>query len=133
MGQKIIRSGCASASTAAWDSRWFSGKAQYGKLLHEDMKIRELLMARSSRRRSPDRHRAAAQEVPGQHPLGAAGRGDRQEGRRHRQAAQAGRQADPVGSRDQHRRGAQALRSTRPWSPTRSPSSSSAASRSVAR
>ena len=36
------------------------------------------------------------------------GRRDRQEGRGHRQAAQAGREADEVGSRDQHRRSAQA-------------------------
>ena len=40
--------------------------------------------------------------------FGASGRRDRQEGRGHRQAAQARRQADEVGSRDQHRRSAQA-------------------------
>ena len=28
-----------------WDSRWYSGKGDYGKLLHEDMKIREELSA----------------------------------------------------------------------------------------
>ena len=55
-----------------------------------------------------DRDRASAQEVPGQHPLGASGRRDRQEGRRHRQAAQAGGEAHELRGRDQHRRGSQA-------------------------
>ena len=27
-----------------WDSRWYAGKNEYGKLLHEDMKIRKELM-----------------------------------------------------------------------------------------
>ena len=40
---------------------------------------------------SQDRDRAAAQEVPRDHPFGASGRGDRQEGRRYREAAQEGR------------------------------------------
>ena len=47
---------------------------------------------------SQDRHRAPAQEVPRHDPLGAPGRGDRQEGRRHREAAQEGRRSSP--SRD---------------------------------
>ena len=29
---------------STWDSRWYSGKAEYGTLLHEDIKIREELM-----------------------------------------------------------------------------------------
>ena len=78
-----------------WDSRWFAGKNEYGKLLHEDMAIREELMKQLKQAAvSQDRDRAPAQEVPRHHPLGAAGRGDRQEGRRHREAAQEGRRAD---------------------------------------
>ena len=38
-----------------------------------------------------DRHRASAQEVPRDDPLGPSGRHHRQEGRRHREAAQEGR------------------------------------------
>jgi ribosomal protein S3 len=44
MGQKINPIGLRLGVNRTWDSRWFAGKAQYGKLLHEDMKIRELLM-----------------------------------------------------------------------------------------
>ena len=44
MGQKINPIGLRLGINRTWDSRWYSGKAQYGKLLHEDMKIRELLM-----------------------------------------------------------------------------------------
>ena len=44
MGQKINPIGLRLGVNRTWDSRWFSGKGQYGKLLHEDMKIRELLM-----------------------------------------------------------------------------------------
>ena len=44
MGQKINPIGLRLGINRTWDSRWFSGKTQYGKLLHEDMKIRELLM-----------------------------------------------------------------------------------------
>ena len=44
MGQKINPIGLRLGINRTWDSRWYSGKAQYGKLLHEDLKIRELLM-----------------------------------------------------------------------------------------
>ena len=55
-----------------------------------------------------DRHRAPAQKCRVNDLLRPPGRGHRQEGRRHRKAAQAGGQADELGSRDQHRRGPQA-------------------------
>jgi small subunit ribosomal protein S3 len=48
---------------------------------------------------SQDRDRAAAQEVPRHHPFGASRRRHRQEGRRHREAAQEGRQDDRQRSR----------------------------------
>ena len=44
MGQKINPIGLRLGVNRTWDSRWYSNKAEYGKLLHEDMKIREVLM-----------------------------------------------------------------------------------------
>jgi small subunit ribosomal protein S3 len=44
MGQKINPIGLRLGVNRTWDSRWYSNKGEYGKLLHEDMKIRELLM-----------------------------------------------------------------------------------------
>ena len=43
MGQKINPIGLRLGVNRTWDSRWFSSKGEYGKLLHEDMKIRETL------------------------------------------------------------------------------------------
>ena len=44
MGQKINPIGFRLGVNRTLDSRWFSTKAEYGKLLHEDIKIREVLM-----------------------------------------------------------------------------------------
>jgi small subunit ribosomal protein S3 len=44
MGQKVNPIGLRLGINRTWDSRWYAGKASYGKLLHEDMKIREALM-----------------------------------------------------------------------------------------
>ena len=44
MGQKINPIGLRLGINRTWDSRWYSNKGEYGKLLHEDMKIRETLM-----------------------------------------------------------------------------------------
>ena len=38
MGQKINPIGLRLGGNRTWDSRWFSSKGEYGKLLHEDMK-----------------------------------------------------------------------------------------------
>ena len=43
MGQKINPIGLRLGINRTWDSRWYAGKNDYGKLLHEDVKIRELL------------------------------------------------------------------------------------------
>jgi small subunit ribosomal protein S3 len=43
MGQKINPIGLRLGINRTWDSRWFAGKTEYGKLLHEDVKIREIL------------------------------------------------------------------------------------------
>src|SRR6266513_2692654 len=43
MGQKVNPIGLRLGINRTWDSRWYAGKNEYGKLLHEDMKIREAL------------------------------------------------------------------------------------------
>ena len=44
MGQKVNPIGLRLGINRTWDSRWFAGKHEYGKLLHEDVRIREALM-----------------------------------------------------------------------------------------
>src|SRR6266403_5871201 len=43
MGQKVNPPGLRHGINRTWDSRWYAGKNEYGKLLHEDMKIRKEL------------------------------------------------------------------------------------------
>jgi small subunit ribosomal protein S3 len=40
MGQKVNPIGLRLGINRTWDSRWYAGKGEYGKLLHEDMAIR---------------------------------------------------------------------------------------------
>ena len=44
MGQKVSPIGLRLGVNRTWDSRWFAGKGEYAKLMHEDMAIREALM-----------------------------------------------------------------------------------------
>ena len=44
MGQKVNPNGLRLGINKTWDSRWFAGKKDYAKLLHEDLKIREYIM-----------------------------------------------------------------------------------------
>src|ERR1700744_6358770 len=44
MGQKVNPIGLRLGINRTWDSRWYAGKNEYGRLLHEDMQIREELM-----------------------------------------------------------------------------------------
>ena len=44
MGQKVNPIGLRLGINRTWDSRWYAGKASCGSLLHEDMKIRKILM-----------------------------------------------------------------------------------------
>jgi small subunit ribosomal protein S3 len=44
MGQKVNPIGLRLGINRTWDSRWYSSKSEYGKLLHEDMRIRAVLM-----------------------------------------------------------------------------------------
>ena len=43
MGQKVNPLGMRLGINRTWDSRWFANKGEYGKLLHEDLEIREYL------------------------------------------------------------------------------------------
>lgn len=43
MGQKVNPIGFRLGITRTWDSRWFAKKADYGRLLHEDLKLRKYL------------------------------------------------------------------------------------------
>ncbi|MBB3771087.1 MULTISPECIES: 30S ribosomal protein S3 [Ancylobacter] len=43
MGQKVNPVGLRLGINRTWDSRWFASKGEYGQLLHEDIKIREVL------------------------------------------------------------------------------------------
>ena len=44
MGQKVNPIGLRLGINRTWDSRWFANKADYGQLLHEDMRIRDSLL-----------------------------------------------------------------------------------------
>ena len=44
MGQKVNPIGMRLGINRTWDSRWFANHGNYGKLLHEDIRIREYLM-----------------------------------------------------------------------------------------
>ncbi|MGV8841586.1 MAG: 30S ribosomal protein S3 [Bauldia sp.] len=43
MGQKVNPVGLRLGINRTWDSRWYAGKGEYGKLLHEDVKVRAAL------------------------------------------------------------------------------------------
>jgi len=45
MGQKINPIGFRLGVNRTWDSRWYAEGAEYGRLLHEDIKVREYLKA----------------------------------------------------------------------------------------
>ena len=44
MGQKVSPIGLRLGVNRTWDSRWFASRGEYGKLLHEDIEIRNRLM-----------------------------------------------------------------------------------------
>jgi small subunit ribosomal protein S3 len=43
MGQKVNPTGLRLGINRTWDSRWYANTGEYGRLLHEDLKIREML------------------------------------------------------------------------------------------
>jgi small subunit ribosomal protein S3 len=46
MGHKVNPIGLRLGINRTWDSRWFAARQEYGKLLHEDLKMRAMLMER---------------------------------------------------------------------------------------
>ena len=44
MDQKINPIGVRLGINRTWDSRWYANTGEYGKLLHADLKIRDILM-----------------------------------------------------------------------------------------
>ena len=44
MGHKVNPIGLRVGINRTWDSRWFAGRGEYGRLLHEDMHIRDHIM-----------------------------------------------------------------------------------------
>ena len=44
MGQKVNPVGLRLGINRTWDSRWFAGRGEYSKLLHEDYKIRDFIL-----------------------------------------------------------------------------------------
>src|ERR1044071_1043490 len=46
MGQKINPVGLRLGINRTWDSRWFADGPEYGRLLHEDIKVRDMLKKR---------------------------------------------------------------------------------------
>ncbi|MCH8858985.1 MAG: 30S ribosomal protein S3, partial [Proteobacteria bacterium] len=46
MGQKVNPIGFRLGINRTWDSRWYAGKRDYGKLLQEDISIRNYLLGR---------------------------------------------------------------------------------------
>ena len=115
--RKSIRSGCVSGSTApgiraGMPARRVRHAAARG---HEDPRRAD--EAAQAGGGVQDRDRAAAQEVPRHHPLGASGRGDRQEGRRHREAAQARSPNSPTATSSSTSSKSASRSSMRSWSP----------------
>ena len=45
MGHKVNPIGLRLGINRTWDSRWFAGRHEYGKLLHEDVAIRKHILA----------------------------------------------------------------------------------------
>ena len=48
MGQKVNPIGLRLGVNRTWDSRWYANTGEYGRLLHEDIKIRKVLRERLS-------------------------------------------------------------------------------------
>ena len=44
MGHKVNPIGLRVGINRTWDSRWFASRGEYGKLLHEDMHIRDHIL-----------------------------------------------------------------------------------------
>jgi len=133
MGQKINPIGLRLGINRTWDSRWYAGKNEYGKLLHEDVKIREMLhkelkQAAVARIVIERPHKKCRVTIHSARPGVVIGK----KGADIDSCASALPISPPPTSSSTSSKSASPS-STPPWSPNRSPSSSSAASRSAAR
>ena len=69
MGQKTNPIGLRVAVNHDWRSKWYAGKKEFGKLLTEDRKIRELLKKKLESASVPqDSDRARRQPLPHHDP-----------------------------------------------------------------
>ena len=87
MGQKINPTGFRLAVNRDWTSKWYANTKHFAATLNEDIKVRDYLrkkLSHASVGKIIDR--AAGEECPHHDPQRPAGRGDRQEGRGHRDA-----------------------------------------------
>ena len=53
MGHKVNPIGLRVGINRTWDSRWFASRGEYGRLLHEDMHIRDHILKQRARPASP--------------------------------------------------------------------------------
>ena len=60
MGHKVNPVGLRVGINRTWDSRWFAGRGEYGKLLHEDMRIRDHIMQQQRARPASPRSSSSA-------------------------------------------------------------------------
>ena len=60
MGQKVNPIGLRVGVNRTWDSRWFAGRGEYGRLLHEDRAIRDHIMKAAARRPASPRSSSSA-------------------------------------------------------------------------
>ena len=134
MGQKTNPIGLRVAVNKDWRSKWYAGKKEFGKLLTEDRKIRELLKKKlEDGVRAEDFDRARRQPLPHHHHDGPSGRGHRPQRRGNRQAQGRIEQDDRQGNLRGHRRNQDSRNSMRSsWRKT-SRCNWNAAFRSVAR
>ena len=63
MGQKVNPIGLRLGINRTWDSRWFAGKGEYAKLMHEDMAIREALMKQLKQAADPEETKKKLEEL----------------------------------------------------------------------
>ena len=90
MGHKSNPIGLRLQINRTWDSRWYAEGADYGRLLLEDLKIRKYIIEDAAAGRDlQGGDRASGQAVPHLDLCRPPRRDHRQEGRGHREAAQA--------------------------------------------
>ena len=133
MGQKVNPIGLRLGINRTWDSRWYAGKNEYGKLLHEDMTIREELMkqlkqAAVSKIVIERPHKKCRVTIQSARPGVVIGKKGADIEKLRKKVAKL--TDSPTSSSTSSRSASRS--STRSWSPNRSRSSSSAASRSAA-